>query len=88
VLGCDSPIMYGANSLGAGWIGPHFDYSYYSLSLHWGDEFLCAITFSLVESQRYAAWTIEWYHDSPLKEAIVAMRRRYTTPHWEFEVGT
>jgi hypothetical protein len=34
-------FMYGVNTLGVGWTGPHTDYSYYSLFLHWIGESMC-----------------------------------------------
>jgi hypothetical protein len=45
-LGCEIHLStYGVNSLGAGWTGPHTDYSYYSLLLCWSGESMCASTF-------------------------------------------
>jgi hypothetical protein len=34
-------FTYEVNSLGAGWTGPHTDYSYYSLLLCWIRESMC-----------------------------------------------
>jgi hypothetical protein len=37
-------FTYKVNILGAGWIGPHTDYSYYLLLLRWNGETMCAFT--------------------------------------------
>jgi hypothetical protein len=68
-------FMYGLNTLSAVWIGPHITYSYYFLFYIEVVNPCVPFTFSLPDRRRYAAWTIEWYDDTPLTEATVAMRR-------------
>jgi hypothetical protein len=50
-LGCAIHLStYEVNSLGAGWTGPHTDYSYYSLLLCWIGGSMCDFFHSVVES--------------------------------------
>jgi hypothetical protein len=47
VLGCViHPSMYRDNDSSVGWIGPHTNYSNYSLLLWWNGESMCDFTLS------------------------------------------